>query len=56
MTAHDESTNELFSFGEWVRLRRKALDLSQEELAQQVEYSVATIRKIDPMGSALRAS
>ena len=50
MTAHDESTNELFSFGEWVRLRRKALDLSQEELAQQVEYSVATIRKIESDG------
>ncbi|MFN8566101.1 MAG: SUMF1/EgtB/PvdO family nonheme iron enzyme [Kouleothrix sp.] len=42
--------DEVFSFGEWLRLRRKALDLSQEALAQQVAYSVATIRKIESDG------
>ena len=35
------------SFGYWLRLRRKALDLTREELAKQVGYSAATIRKIE---------
>jgi formylglycine-generating enzyme required for sulfatase activity/transcriptional regulator with XRE-family HTH domain len=47
---NDEVIEEVFSFGEWVRLRRRALDLSQEELAQRVAYSVATIRKIESDG------
>jgi predicted ATPase/class 3 adenylate cyclase/DNA-binding XRE family transcriptional regulator len=35
------------SFGYWVRRRRKALDLTQDALAQQVACSVVTIRKIE---------
>jgi predicted ATPase/class 3 adenylate cyclase/DNA-binding XRE family transcriptional regulator len=35
------------SFGYWVRRRRKALDLTQDALAQQVGCSVMTIRKIE---------
>ena len=35
------------SFGYWLRLKRKALDLPREELAERVGYSAATIRKIE---------
>ena len=42
--------DEIISFGEWIKLRRRALDLSQEALAQRVSYSVATIRKIESDG------
>ena len=35
------------SFGYWVRRRRKALDLSQAALAQQIPCSVAMIKKIE---------
>ena len=42
--------DEIISFGAWIRLRRKALDLSQDVLAQQAGYSVATIRKIESDG------
>ncbi len=35
------------SFGEWLKLRRKALDLTQEELAQRSGYSVFALRKIE---------
>ena len=35
------------SFGYWLRLKRKALDLTREELADRVGYSAATIRKIE---------
>src|SRR6185503_12630421 len=35
------------SFGEWLKRKRKALDLTREELAKQVGYSAATIRKIE---------
>jgi predicted ATPase/DNA-binding XRE family transcriptional regulator len=35
------------SFGYWVRRRRKALDLSQADLAQQIPCSLATIKKIE---------
>lgn len=35
------------SFGNWLRLRRKALDLTREGLAERVGYSAATIRKIE---------
>ena len=34
-------------FGSWVRRRRKALDLTQEELAQRVGCALDTIRKIE---------
>lgn len=36
-----------YSFGYWLRRRRKALDLTQAELAQQVGCAVDTIRKIE---------
>lgn len=39
---HSES-----SFGEWVRRRRKALDLTQEQLADLVGCSYSAIRKIE---------
>jgi transcriptional regulator with XRE-family HTH domain len=35
------------SFGYWLRRRRKALDLTQEALAQQVGCALATIRKFE---------
>lgn len=35
------------SFGSWLKLKRKALDLTREDLAKQVGYSAATIRKIE---------
>lgn len=35
------------SFGYWVRRRRKALDLTQVELAQRVGCAVVTLRKIE---------
>lgn len=35
------------TFGEWLKNRRRALDLTQKELAQEVGYSVGTIRKIE---------
>lgn len=35
------------SFGNWVKRRRKSLDLTQQELAQKVGCSVATIVKIE---------
>lgn len=35
------------SFGQWLRQRRRQLDLTQEELAQWVACSVVTIRKIE---------
>ncbi len=37
----------LTTFGQWLRLRRKALDLTQEELAKRVRCSVSAIRKIE---------
>jgi len=38
---------EQHSFGYWLKLKRKALDLTREELAERVGYSAATIRKIE---------
>lgn len=35
------------SFGRWVKQHRKALDLTQGELAQRVGYSVTAIRRIE---------
>ncbi len=35
------------SFGQWLRLRRRALDLTQEELAGQVGCSAITLRKLE---------
>src|SRR3712207_2798522 len=35
------------SFGYWLRRRRKALDLTQAELARRVGCSVVTIRKME---------
>ncbi len=41
-------------FGRWLRSRRKALDLTQEALAERVGCAVTTIRKIE--GGVLRPS
>ncbi len=38
---------EIDSFGYWVRRRRKALDLTQEDLAQRVGCAAVTLRKIE---------
>jgi len=35
------------SFGNWLRQRRKALDLTQHDLAEQVGCAVVTIRRIE---------
>jgi predicted ATPase/transcriptional regulator with XRE-family HTH domain len=35
------------SFGRWLRQRRRALDLTQDDLARQVGCSVFTVRKIE---------
>jgi transcriptional regulator with XRE-family HTH domain len=35
------------SFGYWIRRRRKALDLTQGELAHRVGCAVVTLRKIE---------
>lgn len=35
------------SFGGWLRLKRKGLDLTRQDLADQVGCSVATIRKLE---------
>src|SRR3954462_11575922 len=34
-------------FGYWLKRRRKALDVTQEELARRVGYSVSAIRKVE---------
>src|SRR5262245_17346324 len=35
------------SFGYWLRRRRKALDLTQEELARQAGCAIGTLKKIE---------
>jgi predicted ATPase/DNA-binding XRE family transcriptional regulator len=40
-------TDNTASFGYWLRRRRKALDLTQEALAQQVGCAIVTIKKIE---------
>src|SRR5262249_16012384 len=35
------------SFGRWLRARRRALNLTQDDLARQVGCSVVTIRKLE---------
>ena len=35
------------SFGNWLKRRRKALDLTQDGLARQVGCAVATLRKLE---------
>src|SRR5215475_15035770 len=44
---HGNSMSELFSFGAWVRRRRRALDLTRDELAAQIGCAVTTIRHIE---------
>src|SRR6185295_13674994 len=39
--------SKLFSFGAWVRQRRRALDLTRDELAAHIGCSVVTIRHIE---------
>lgn len=39
--------NDIVSFGEWVRQRRKVMDLTQAALAKQVGCAVVTIKKIE---------
>src|SRR5215470_4764253 len=44
MSVHDAVQQ---SFGEWLRRQRRALDLTQEELAAQVGCSAITLRKLE---------
>src|SRR5262245_3350333 len=39
--------SELYSFGAWVRQRRRALDLTREELAAQIGCAAVTLRHIE---------
>ena len=43
----DDPLKDPMSFGEWVRQRRKTLDLTQAALAQRVGCAVVTIKKIE---------
>ena len=43
----DEFINMEYSFGNWIRRRRKALDITQEELARRVGCSSSLIFKIE---------
>src|SRR5690349_16804156 len=38
---------EIISLGQWIKRRRKALDMTQDELARRVGYSLESIRKIE---------
>ncbi len=40
-------TNPDYSFGKWLKKRRKALDLTQSELAKQVGCATVTLQKIE---------
>ena len=39
--------SEIISLGLWIKRRRKALDLTQDEMARRVGCSLETIRKIE---------
>ncbi len=41
------NAGESLSFGQWVKRRRKALDLTQQALAQQAACSLSTLKKIE---------
>ncbi len=45
---------DLTPFGEWLKRRRKALDLTREELAKRAHCSVSTVRRLE--AADLRAS
>jgi predicted ATPase/transcriptional regulator with XRE-family HTH domain len=47
MGTHFERADTTLSFGYWVRRQRRALDLTQKELARRAWCSVATIKKIE---------
>ena len=44
---YTESMSETFSFGAWMARRRKALDMTQRELAARTNCALATIKKIE---------
>src|SRR6266498_2742592 len=46
-TGEDKPMEDSASFGAWLKQRRKALDLTQAELAQRVGCALGTIRKIE---------
>src|SRR5262245_24493796 len=46
-TGRERFMSELFSFGAWVRRRRRALDLTLEELAAHIGCAAVTIRHIE---------
>jgi predicted ATPase/transcriptional regulator with XRE-family HTH domain len=46
-TKSDITMIELSPFAAWLRQRRRALDLTQAQLAQQTHYAISTIRKLE---------
>src|SRR5215213_8142000 len=38
---------ETYSFGEWISRRRKALDLTQRDLAERTSCTLSTIKKLE---------
>src|ERR1044071_4529057 len=43
----DKKSSDSISFGDWVRQRRRILDLTQQELADQVGCARITVRRIE---------
>ena len=43
----DHAMDEIVSFASWLKARRRALDLTQAELADRVGCTTATIKKIE---------
>src|SRR5215216_2222851 len=43
----EQPMSDIISLGLWIKRRRKALDLTQDELAQRVGCSLETVRKIE---------
>src|SRR3712207_1506377 len=42
--------DDIGSFGDWLKQRRKALDLTQEELARRASCAAVTVHKIEADG------
>src|SRR5919206_2040202 len=43
----EEGMDESISFGAWLKQRRKALDLTQDELARRIGSATVTLQKIE---------
>jgi len=47
--------DEVQTFGEWIKQRRKTFDLTQEELARRVGCATSTLKKIEQEEPVSRA-